>query len=118
MIQQQGVSRPKAPRILEVANQNALEDSEETGTGESMEDIPKSSSGRSKFEQSKRDEEDPEPPLTIQFGSLPPVMASNYLLANEFKNKESEEEEEEGNEEEACVLECEGGQTSQEIHDG
>lgn len=43
-------------------------------------------------------------------------MANNYLLANEFKNKEKEEEEREDNEGEACVLECEEGQTSREAY--
>ncbi|KAL2486850.1 Uncharacterized protein Adt_31606 [Abeliophyllum distichum] len=36
-------------------------------------------------------------------------MASNYLLANEFKNKESDEEIIEETAEVACVLECREG---------
>ncbi|KAL2457705.1 hypothetical protein Adt_46255 [Abeliophyllum distichum] len=37
---------------------------------------------------------------------MPPVMANNYLLANEFKNNEHDEEMMEENEEAACKLEC------------
>ncbi|CAA2968873.1 Hypothetical predicted protein [Olea europaea subsp. europaea] len=118
MRQQQGVSRPKVPKLLEVVNQNVLEDSKGAGTGESMEELPESSSGRSKFERGRRDGEDPDHLLTIQFGTLPSVTANNYLLANEFKNKEKEEEEREDNEEEACVLECEEGQTSRGPYNG
>lgn len=65
MRQQQGVSHPKAPKLLKIANQNVLKNSEETGTDESMKELPETSSGRSKFEQDKRDGEDPDQPLTI-----------------------------------------------------
>lgn len=65
MRQQKGLPRPKAPKLLEVANQNVLEDSKETSTGESMEELLESSSGISKFERGKKDEEYPEQPLTI-----------------------------------------------------
>ncbi|CAA3006188.1 Hypothetical predicted protein [Olea europaea subsp. europaea] len=117
MRQQQGMPRPKTPKLLEVANQNVLKDSEETGTDESIEELLETSFGRSKFEQDRRDGEDLDQLLTIQFGTLPPIVANNYLLANEFKNKEKEKEERKDNEEEACVLECEEGQTSRGAYD-
>ncbi|KAL2497943.1 Uncharacterized protein Adt_23493 [Abeliophyllum distichum] len=57
--------------------------------------------------------------ITIQFGTLSPVMASNYLLANEFKNKESNEVMMEETTEVTCVLECEEGTSNRDqvIHD-
>ncbi|KAL2527087.1 Uncharacterized protein Adt_12141 [Abeliophyllum distichum] len=89
--------------------------------GNSTEELPESSSGRSKFERSKKDEneDDPRQSITIQFGTLPPVLANNYLLANEFKSKENEEVERKNDEEEACMLECgEGiGQTSRHVYE-
>ncbi|CAI9776006.1 unnamed protein product [Fraxinus pennsylvanica] len=117
MSQQQGSSCPKAPKLLEVANKNVLKDNEEAGVGELMEELPETSFGRSKFKRGKKDEEDLDQPITIQFCTLSPVMANNYLLANEFKSKEDVKEEMEDNEEEACVLEFEEGQTSQEVYD-
>ncbi|CAA3031992.1 uncharacterized protein LOC111401971 isoform X1, partial [Olea europaea subsp. europaea] len=46
-----------------------------------------------------------------------PRIGDWICTANEFKNKEKEEEEMEDNEEEACVLECEEGQTSKGAYD-
>ncbi|KAL2498205.1 hypothetical protein Adt_23755 [Abeliophyllum distichum] len=40
---------------------------------------------------------------------MPPVMASNYILANKFKNDEHDEEMIEEDEEVVCTLECEEG---------
>lgn len=82
MRQQQGSSRPKAPKLLEVPNKNILnifKGDEETGTGELLGELPESSSGRSKFKREKKDEdgEDPDQPLTVKFGTLPPVMTNN-----------------------------------------
>lgn len=48
---------------------------------------------------------------------LPHVIANNYLLANEFKNKDNEDEEREDNEKEVYMLECEEGQTSRAAYD-
>lgn len=84
MRQQQGSSYPKAPKLLEVVNKNILsifKGDEETDTDESLGELPESSSEMSKFEREKKDEdgEDPNQPLTIQFGKLPPVMANNYM---------------------------------------
>ncbi|KAL2475348.1 hypothetical protein Adt_36084 [Abeliophyllum distichum] len=89
--------------------------------GDSMEKLPESSCGRSKFERSKKDEneDDPGQSITIRFGTLPPVLANNYLLANEFKSKENEEVERENDEKEACMLECgeEIGQISRDVYE-
>ncbi|KAL2465944.1 Uncharacterized protein Adt_41795 [Abeliophyllum distichum] len=46
---------------------------------------------------------------TMRYGTMSPVMANNYLLANEFKNKEHDDEITEENEEVACMLECREG---------
>ncbi|KAL2471382.1 hypothetical protein Adt_39518 [Abeliophyllum distichum] len=51
-------------------------------------------------------------PRGYKFGTLPPVMVSNYLMANEFKNNESDEVITEETEEVACVLECGEGTSS------
>ncbi|KAL2531896.1 hypothetical protein Adt_05247 [Abeliophyllum distichum] len=97
MRQQQGITRPKMPDLPKATNKDGLKDKKEDGMGDSMEELPESSSGRSKFERSKKDEnvDDPEKSITIQFGTLPPVLANNYLLVNEFKSKENEEVEKE-----------------------
>ncbi|KAL2542553.1 hypothetical protein Adt_03531 [Abeliophyllum distichum] len=65
---------------------------------DSMEELPKSFSGRSKFER---------------------ILTNNYLLANKFKSKKNEEVKKENDEEEACMLECgEGiGQISREVYE-
>ncbi|KAL2474281.1 hypothetical protein Adt_35017 [Abeliophyllum distichum] len=119
MRQQQGIARPKMPDLPKATNKYGLKDEEEDSMGDSMEELPESSSGRSKFERSKKDEneDDPGQSITIQFGTLPPFLANNYLLANEFKSKENEEAEKEDDEEEACMLECGEriGQTSRNI---
>ncbi|KAL2491846.1 Uncharacterized protein Adt_27474 [Abeliophyllum distichum] len=44
--------------------------------------------------------------LERKFGTMPPIVANNYLLANEFKNKEHDKEITEENEEAAYTLEC------------
>ncbi|KAL2519255.1 hypothetical protein Adt_15502 [Abeliophyllum distichum] len=79
--------------LPKATNKDGLKDKKEDGMGDLMEELPKSSSGRSKFERSKKDEneDDLRQSITIQFGTLPPVLANNYLLANEFKSKENEE---------------------------
>ncbi|KAL2542151.1 hypothetical protein Adt_03129 [Abeliophyllum distichum] len=119
MRQQKEIARPKIPDLPKATNKDGLKDKKEDGMGDSMEEYLESSSGRSKFERSKKDENEDNPgqSITIQFGTLPPVLANNYLLANEFKSKENEEVEKENDEEEACMLECgEGiGQTSQDV---
>ncbi|KAL2505043.1 hypothetical protein Adt_20664 [Abeliophyllum distichum] len=90
MMQQQGIARPKMPDLPKATNKDGLNDKKEDRQS-----------------------------ITIQFGTLPPVLANNYLLANEFKSKENEEVERENDEEEACMLECgEGiGQTSRDVYE-
>ncbi|KAL2491203.1 Uncharacterized protein Adt_26831 [Abeliophyllum distichum] len=57
--------------------------------------------------------------IVEQFGTMPPVMANNYLLTNKFKNKEHDEEITEENEEAACTLECgEGASTENQFTHG
>ncbi|KAL2466942.1 hypothetical protein Adt_42793 [Abeliophyllum distichum] len=60
------------------------------------------------FEYRKKDEDEDDfgQSITIQFGNLSLVMASNYLLANKFKNKESDVVILKETAEIACVLEC------------
>ncbi|KAL2531787.1 hypothetical protein Adt_05138 [Abeliophyllum distichum] len=121
MRQQQGIVRPKMPDLPKAINEDGIKDEKKDSMGDSMEELPESSSGRSKFERSKRDENDDDPgqSITIQFCTLPPVLANNYLPANEFKSKENEHVEKEDDEEEACMLEYgEGiGQTSRDIYE-
>ncbi|KAL2531385.1 Uncharacterized protein Adt_04736 [Abeliophyllum distichum] len=110
------------PDLPKPTNKNGLKDKREDGMGDSMEELLESSSGRSKFEQSEKYENEDHPwqSITMQFGTLPPVLANNYLLANEFKSKENEEAEKEEDEEEACMLECREGidQTSRNVCEG
>ncbi|KAL2490816.1 Uncharacterized protein Adt_26444 [Abeliophyllum distichum] len=47
---------------------------------------------------------------------MPPVMVSNYLLANKFKNNEHDEEMMEEDEEAVCTLECEEGTSIRNPH--
>ncbi|KAL2540083.1 Uncharacterized protein Adt_01061 [Abeliophyllum distichum] len=113
MRQQQEILRPKMSDSPKATNTEGLEDEKEDNVGDSMEELPENSSGRSKFERRKKDEneDDPGQSITIQFGTLPLILANNYLLANEFKSREDEEIEDEeikeNDEEEACTLECE-----------
>ncbi|KAL2480328.1 Uncharacterized protein Adt_33294 [Abeliophyllum distichum] len=114
MRQQQEILRPKMSDSPKATNTKGLEDEKEDNVGDSMEELPENSFGRSKFERRKKDEneDDPGQSITIQFGTLPPILANNYLLANEFKSKEDEEIKE-NDEEEACTLEYE-----EEVDDG
>ncbi|KAL2491133.1 putative retroelement [Abeliophyllum distichum] len=111
MRQQQEILCPKMSDSPKETNTEGLEDEKEDNVGDSMEELPENSSGRSKFERRKKDEneDDPGQSITIQFGTLPPILANNYLPANEFKSKEDEEIEDEeikeNDEEEACVRE-------------
>ncbi|KAL2472329.1 hypothetical protein Adt_40465 [Abeliophyllum distichum] len=114
MRQQQGVERSKATCEIKSGESKCLEDKEGENIEELMkESLEKECIGKSRFENRKKDEDDSGRLITIQFGTLPPVMASNYLLAKEFKNNESDEVITEEIEEVACVLEC-GEVTSNE----
>ncbi|KAL2542560.1 hypothetical protein Adt_03538 [Abeliophyllum distichum] len=90
MRQQQGIARPKIRDLPKAANKDGLKDKKEDGMDDSMEELPESFSGRSKFERT-----------------------------NKFKSKENEEVKKENDEEEACMLECgEGiGQISREVYE-
>ena len=119
MRQQQEVIRPKSPNFSNTVAKENLEDEKENNVNDSTGELPEDSSGRSKFERHSKDEDEDDPgqSITIQFGSLPPILANNYLLANEFKSK-GDEGPQEDESEEACTLECvvEIGQTSGDIY--
>ncbi|KAL2518173.1 hypothetical protein Adt_14420 [Abeliophyllum distichum] len=109
MRQQQYVECSRATIKIKVANENVLENGEEEDTKVSkVELLIEKCVGKSKFEHRKKDEDDDDAGqlITIQFGTMPLVMDNNYLLANEFKNKEHDEEMMEENEEAVCTLEC------------
>ncbi|KAL2526340.1 hypothetical protein Adt_11394 [Abeliophyllum distichum] len=108
--QKQGVECSKTTKESKVMNQNVPKNKEEEDIGElAKQSIEKECVGKLMFEHRKKDEDkdDYGQMITIQFGTLPPVMANNYLLANEFKNKKSDEVMMEETAEVACVLECE-----------
>ncbi|KAL2485255.1 hypothetical protein Adt_30011 [Abeliophyllum distichum] len=109
-------------RDNKVMNQNIYEDKEEEHIEElAKESIEKKCVQKSKFEHRKKDEDEDDSGqmITIEFGTLPPIMANNYLLANEFKNKERDEVMIEETAEITCVLECKEGISNrgQVIHD-
>ncbi|KAL2480620.1 hypothetical protein Adt_33586 [Abeliophyllum distichum] len=110
-----GVENSRATIESKVARQNALKDREEEDT-EALKEEPLKGEyvGKSKFEHRKNDEDNDDAGrlITIQFGSMPSVMANKYLLANEFKNKEHDEEITEENKEAACTLECGEGMSA------
>ncbi|KAL2526563.1 hypothetical protein Adt_11617 [Abeliophyllum distichum] len=88
------MERSKATRECKMVNQNVIEDKDEENIGELVKESLKDECvGKSKFEHREKDEneDDSEKVITVQFGTLPPVMSSNYLLANEFKNNENDE---------------------------
>ncbi|KAL2465940.1 hypothetical protein Adt_41791 [Abeliophyllum distichum] len=98
-------------------NQNVLEDEEVEDTKVLKEEPLKGECvGKLKFEHRKNDEDEDDAGqlIAIQYGTMSPVMANNYLLANEFKNKEHDDEITEENEEVACTLEC-GEDTSKKM---
>ncbi|KAL2466795.1 hypothetical protein Adt_42646 [Abeliophyllum distichum] len=91
-------------------NQNVPEDKEEKDMEELAEEsIEKECVGKLRFEQRKKDEDEDDygQLITIHFDTMSPVLASNYLLANEFKNKESDKAMIEETAEIACILEWE-----------
>ncbi|KAL2480067.1 hypothetical protein Adt_33033 [Abeliophyllum distichum] len=99
-----------------VASENILEDGKEDDTETSKEKLLiEECVGKSKFEHRKKDEDDDDNGqlITTLFGTMPPVVANNYLLANEFKNKEQDEETMEKNEEDVCTLECGEGTSAE-----
>ncbi|KAL2486670.1 hypothetical protein Adt_31426 [Abeliophyllum distichum] len=104
-----GTERSRAIIESKVARLNALEDGEEEDI-EALKEHPLKGEcvEKSKFEHRKDDEDDDdvERLITIQFGTMSPVMPNNYLLANKFKNKEHDEEITKENKEAACLLEC------------
>ncbi|KAL2527591.1 hypothetical protein Adt_12645 [Abeliophyllum distichum] len=107
--QQEGMECSRSTIESKVANQNVLENGDEEDTEASKDEQVKGECvEKSKFEHRKKDEDedDARQLITIQFGTMPPVMANNYLLANEFKNKEHDEEIMEENEA-VCKLQCE-----------
>ncbi|KAL2466302.1 hypothetical protein Adt_42153 [Abeliophyllum distichum] len=113
MMRRQYVKCSRATIESKVANENVLENGKEEDTKTSKEELLTDECvGKSKFEHRKEDEDEDEDDddarqfITTQFGTMPPVMANNYLLANEFKNKEHDEEMMEENEETVCTLEC------------
>ncbi|KAL2542256.1 hypothetical protein Adt_03234 [Abeliophyllum distichum] len=107
MRQQQYVERSRTTIKNKVADENVLEDKEEEDTEALKEKLSTEEYvKKSKFERRKKDEDydDVGRLITIQFRTIHPVMASNYILANEFKNDEEMMEE---NEEAVCTLESE-----------
>ncbi|KAL2532539.1 putative retroelement [Abeliophyllum distichum] len=105
-----------------VVNQNVLEDKEEENIEElAKESIEKECIGKSRFEHRRKDEDehDSEQLITIQFGTLLRVMASNYLFANQFKKKKSNDVMKKETTKVACVLECGEGTSNrgQVTHD-
>ncbi|KAL2470851.1 hypothetical protein Adt_38987 [Abeliophyllum distichum] len=94
MRQQQYVERSRTTIKNKVADENVLEDKEEEDTDALKEELSTDKCvEKSKFERRKKDEDDDDAGrlITIQFGTIPPVVASNNILANEFKNNEHDE---------------------------
>ncbi|KAL2543307.1 hypothetical protein Adt_04285 [Abeliophyllum distichum] len=108
------------PQPIDV-DMNVLENGEEVDTKASKEEqLIEECVEKSKFESRKEDEDNDDAGqlITIQFGTMPPVMANNYLLANEFENNKHDEEMMEENEEVACTLECgEGTSATDQVID-
>ncbi|KAL2512208.1 hypothetical protein Adt_17808 [Abeliophyllum distichum] len=121
MRQQQYVECSRATIESNVANENVIENGDELDIEASKEEpLIEDMLKNKKFEHRKKDEDDDDAGrlITIQFGTISPVMANNYLLANEFENNEYDEEMMEENEEVACTLKCGKGTfaTDQVIH--
>ncbi|KAL2497841.1 putative retroelement [Abeliophyllum distichum] len=93
-------------------DENGLENKEEEGTEALKEEFSTDEYvEKSRFESRKKDEDDDDAGqlITIQFSTIPPIVATNYRLANEFKNDEHDEEMMEEDQEVVCTFEGEGG---------
>ncbi|KAL2491925.1 hypothetical protein Adt_27553 [Abeliophyllum distichum] len=103
------MERLKATIEIKVVNQNVLDNGEKEDI-ETLKEKPLKEKyvGKSKFEHRKNDEDEDDDNagrlVTIQFGTMLPVIGNNYLLANEFKNKEHDDEIMEENEDSAYML--------------
>ncbi|KAL2532667.1 hypothetical protein Adt_06018 [Abeliophyllum distichum] len=112
MRKQRDVEHSRATIESKVANQNIFENGDEEDTKASKDEPLKGECVRkSNFEHRKNNEDDDDAGqlLTIQFGTMFLVMTKNYLLANEFKNKEHDEEIMEENKKAICTLKCREG---------
>ncbi|KAL2526602.1 Retrotrans gag domain-containing protein [Abeliophyllum distichum] len=110
--QQQYVECSRTTIKNRVADENVLENKEEEDTEALKEELSTDEYiEKSKFERRKKDEDNDDDTgrlITIQFCTILPVVASNYILANEFKNDEHDEEMLDKDEEAVCTLEGEG----------
>ncbi|KAL2466321.1 hypothetical protein Adt_42172 [Abeliophyllum distichum] len=90
MRQQQEILRPKMSDSPKATNTEGLEDEKEDNVGDSMEELPENSSGRSKFERRKKDEneDDPGQSITIQFGEAEVVQADHRPFIAEANSVE------------------------------
>ncbi|KAL2500186.1 Uncharacterized protein Adt_25736 [Abeliophyllum distichum] len=94
------------PDLPKAANKDGLKDKKEHGMGDSTEELPKSSFGRSKFERSKKDEneDDPGNPLLFnlkkvrvprfeKYGSPPRILSSptDWVTGEEVQEESDRE---------------------------